>query len=332
MLISQPNNSSLPFERSSSVSSVASEDNHKFEHSAETDCLTVIKPLSESNFPVFLVSSSHMKKYCVMKVFPYENNAISPFYLREARLFHFSHPNIVSMPHIEDKDFLFHEDEPTTVSYILTEYACYGDFLSAATVYRIPFHDKLLRTYFHQLIEGLEYLHSKGIAHLDIKPENLLMDEDYTLKITDFDLSYMKSDGNVQTRGTKNYRAPEIFNQCCQDPEAADVYSAGIVLFMLKCGGVLPYYEEPPMKGPDLAVMKEDHPEMFWETHCRHGDKLPSFFNEDFRSLFLGMTKFNPEERATISQVKSSKWYNGDIYSRDELREFMKGRFDIIDS
>jgi len=329
MLINQANNNSLFLERSLSISSVASEDIHKFEHSPETDCLTIIKPLSESNFPVFLVSSSHMKKHCVMKVFPYENNSISSYYLREARLFHFQHPSIVSMPHIEDKDFLIHEEEPTTVSYILTEYACYGDFLTAATIHRIPFHDKLLRTYFHQLIEGLEYLHSKGIAHLDIKPENLLIDEDYALKITDFDLSYMKSDGAVQTRGTKNYRAPEIFTQTCQDPEAADVYSAGIVLFMLKCGGSLPYYEEP-QGNIDLAIMKEDHPQIFWETHCRYGDKLASFFSEDFKSLFMAMVKFDPEQRATISEVKNSKWYNGEVYAPEELQEFMKGRFDNI--
>lgn len=261
-----------------------------------------------------------------MKVFQWENGAQSPSYRKEVRFGVMNHPNIISISYFQDKERFTYNHQHTTVSYALMEYAKYGDFLTASTKSMIPFHDKLLRTYFHQLIDGLEYLHSKGAAHLDIKPENLLIGDDYKLKIADFDLSYMQQDGQVCTRGTQNFRAPELFNFNCKDPQAADVYSAGIVLFFLKTRGTLPYSEEPT-GGVDLAVLKEDDPQMFWDTHCRWGDMDPTFFSKDFRSLFISMTKFDPSERATIQDIKESNWYQGSVYTSEELIDFLQGRF-----
>ena len=75
---------------------------------------------------------------------------------------------------------------------------------------------KLARTYFRQLIDGLEYLHSQGVRHLDLKLENLLIGDDYQLKIIDFDLSYMSGDTQILTRGSKFYRAPELRASQCR--------------------------------------------------------------------------------------------------------------------
>lgn len=70
--------------------------------------------------------------------------------------------------------------------------------------------EKLARTLFHQIVNGLEYLHSKDIAHLDLKPSNIFIDDSYNLKIGDFDCSSMKGEGSSRTsRGTKDFRAPE---------------------------------------------------------------------------------------------------------------------------
>ena len=62
------------------------------------------------------------------------------------------------------------------------EYAKHGDFFDALITHRVPFNETLIRTYFHQLIDAMDALHSKGAAHLDIKLENLLIGDDYTLK------------------------------------------------------------------------------------------------------------------------------------------------------
>mmetsp|Transcript_11359 Transcript_11359/g.9772 ORF Transcript_11359/g.9772 Transcript_11359/m.9772 type:complete len:100 (-) Transcript_11359:543-842(-) len=96
------------------------------------------------------------------------------------------------------------------------EYAPYGDLFDCMEKAQIHRDEKLVRTYFHQLIEGLEYLHTNKIAHLDLKCENLLLTKDYKLKIADFDCSRMEGDSHVRTLGTLNYRAPEIKSGNCK--------------------------------------------------------------------------------------------------------------------
>mmetsp|Transcript_25302 Transcript_25302/g.22322 ORF Transcript_25302/g.22322 Transcript_25302/m.22322 type:complete len:80 (+) Transcript_25302:447-686(+) len=76
-----------------------------------------------------------------------------------------------SLRHNKEGKFLF--------NYILLEHAMYGN-LSKINSYQAAHNDeKLVRTYFQQLINGLEYLHTNGVSHLDIKTVNLLIGKDY---------------------------------------------------------------------------------------------------------------------------------------------------------
>eukprot|EP01018_Ginkgo_biloba_P025002 Gb_27822 [translate_table: standard] len=72
------------------------------------------------------------------------------------------------------------------------------------------------RRYFQQLIDAVDYCHSKGVYHRDLKPENLLLDSQGNLKISDFGLSALpqqvREDGLLHTTcGTPNYVAPEDY-------------------------------------------------------------------------------------------------------------------------
>lgn len=85
------------------------------------------------------------------------------------------------------------------------------------------------------MLDAVEYIHDRELYHLDIKLENVLLGEDFMLKLIDFDASYHKTkDFEIKSKGTENYRAPEIISSKCKDPAAADVYSLGILLFLVK--------------------------------------------------------------------------------------------------
>jgi len=309
----------------SSLGSLEAIPNEK--HRSDYDDLTTIKTLYDAKFAVYLVFSPHHKQYYALKVFPWEGDDASSYFLREARFHKFHHPNVISIPHFTYEHEAFYDDTPVKVSYMLMEYAKYGDFFNAIVRYKIPFNETLVRTYFHQLIDGLEYLHTNGAAHLDVKLENLLIGDTGLLKLADFDLSYLAEDGEVKTRGTKNFRAPELLARTCKDPQAADIYSAGIVLFLLKTKGNLPYLEEKPQKGVDMASLKDTDPALFWDKHCHLLGKNASYFSHEFKALFLAMTNFDQNKRPTISQIKSSVWYNGPTYSKKEVAAYLKEQF-----
>lgn len=178
--------------------------------------------------------------------------------------------------------------------------------------------EKMVRTFFHQLLEGVEYLHSKGVSHLDLKPENVLLGADFNLKIIDFDAAYKKGDPHILSRGTRNYRAPEIRNETCMDPEASDIYSMGIILFVLMTGS-LPYIEGKIINDLDLEKLLRDEDEKFWEFHANIGQNNLKLI-QSFRELFLSMVKEDCVERATLIDIKRSQWYMGPIYTHDELK------------
>jgi len=211
-------------------------------------------------------------------------------------------------------------------SYLLLELAPYGDFYELIRERKVPFDEKMLRTFFHQLIEGLEYLHSQGVAHLDLKPENLLLGENFLLKIADFDYSYVEGDEETEVIGTKNYRAPEVLNNTCTKYSATDVFSTAVILFGMKCGGVLPFIEEL-FEGINFFELLHQDQELFWRKHIDIQKKKNSFFDADFRELFFMMTKPNPDERANLSDIKNSKWYRGPILSQNEISAILKPYF-----
>ena len=210
------------------------------------------------------------------------------------------------------------------------EYAKNGDLFEALMTLQVSFNETLIRTYFHQMLEGLEALHAIDAAHLDLKLENILLDKKFVAKITDFDLSYMPEDKEINSKGTENYRAPEIINDCCKNAQAADIYSAGIMLFLMKTGGRLPFKERDLYNGVNMKELLELNPKMFWKKQCEFLGKEESFFSQDFKRLFSSMVQRCPENRATLEEVKTSEWINKETYSEEELFTYMCGRFDFL--
>jgi serine/threonine protein kinase len=288
-----------------------------------------IKTLFEAKISVNLVLLPSTNQQVALKIFQYNQDRISDYFLNEIRFSNLHHNNIISITHY---DILIETPTPnrkkkTKSSQIFMEYAPYGDLFELINTIKAVFDEKLTRTYFHHIIDGLDYLHSNGVAHLDIKPENLLIGDNFQMKITDFDLSYCKGDGFIQSYGTCDYRPPELLHGKCEDPFAADIFSAGIILFYMMTQGVLPQSENDYKRNLSLYDLLIYNNSIFWECHTAALRKDPKFFSEDFRELFNSMTLDKPEQRANISDIKKTNWYKGEIYTADELRHLMADYF-----
>ena len=110
--------------------------------------------------------------------------------------------------------------------------------------------EEMAKDVFKQVLTGLKYLHSKGVCHRDIKPQNLYITKsDSRVLILDYNVAKQRSeDGELHMRtktGTAAFSAPEIIGAACLNPytEKVDVWSAGVVLFML-LSGHLPFLSE----------------------------------------------------------------------------------------
>ncbi|KFK27027.1 hypothetical protein AALP_AA8G324700 [Arabis alpina] len=159
--------------------------------------------------------------------------------------------------------------------------------------------EDVARVYFQQLISAVDFCHSRGVYHRDLKPENLLLDEEGNLKVTDFGLSafteHLKQDGLLHTTcGTPAYVAPEVILKKGYDGAKADLWSCGVILFVL-LAGYLPFQDD------NLVNM--------YRKIYRGDFKCPGWLSSDARRLVTKLLDPNPNTRITIDKVMDSSWF-----------------------
>jgi serine/threonine-protein kinase len=194
---------------------------------------------------------------------PYELPTILERFKREAQAAgSLHHPNIVAIyDYGEDDRHAFIAMECVTGRSL-------RDHIVAG--YRPEFRD--FPEVIEQLLEGLDYSHSRGVVHRDLKPANLLVSESGVVKISDFGIarletSHLTSVGEVM--GTPFYMAPEQFRGEHTD-ERTDIYAAAVITYEVLCG-------RRPFQGLASALMKqvlEDEPEPPSRHEPRIGPEL----------------------------------------------------------
>jgi serine/threonine protein kinase len=99
------------------------------------------------------------------------------------------------------------------------------------------------RFFLHQMLDSLEYMHNKRVVHRDLKLENILIDDQLNLKVADFGFACYKSIDTLKSyRGTMTYMAPEIKEGKQYKGTEVDVFSIGVILFII-VQGIFPFKE-----------------------------------------------------------------------------------------
>lgn len=185
-----------------------------------------------------------------------------------------------------------------TKIFIILEFVTGGELFDKI-VHQGRLSENEARRYFHQLIDAVDYCHSKGVCHRDLKPENLLLDSQANLKISDFGLSALpqqtRADGLLHTTcGTPNYVAPEVLGSRGYTGSVADVWSCGVICFVLMAG-FLPFDE------PDLPTLyrKVNDAEF----------SFPTWFSPGAKSLIHKILEPDPQKRVTISNIRNDDWF-----------------------
>jgi serine/threonine protein kinase len=122
--------------------------------------------------------------------------------------------------------------------YISMEYCHNGDLFELVKR-NGKINESLVKYIFGQVLNGVEFLHSKaGVAHLDLKLENILIGNHYELKLCDFGFFEETKSRVCKNRGTHGYRAPETYFESNEGYEGtrADIFSLGVILFIMIFG------------------------------------------------------------------------------------------------
>lgn len=148
-----------------------------------------------------------------------------------------------------------------------------------------PYSDEQCRTWFRDLILGIEYLHAQGVVHRDIKPDNCLLTSDDVLKVVDFGVSEMFEKHSemytAKSAGSPAFLPPELCVAKHGDVsgKAADIWSMGVTLYCLRYGHI-PFEKESVLElydsiRTDEVKYDEEHDEAFLDLMRRILEKDP---------------------------------------------------------
>ena len=234
--------------------------------------------ISNESVAIKVIHKDHIKREGLMQQIKREISVMSLV----------RHPNIVELKEVmATKGKIF----------FVMEYVKGGELF--AKVAKGKLKEELARKYFQQLVSAIDFCHSRGVSHRDLKPENLLLDDNEDLKVSDFGLSALPeqlwNDGLLHTQcGTPAYVAPEVLRKKGYDGAKADIWSCGVILFVL-LSGYLPFQAENVMK-MYRKVFKAEY-------------EFPPWFSTDAKQLISKLLVSDPEKRISIPEIMQNPWF-----------------------
>ncbi|XP_066249817.1 SNF-related serine/threonine-protein kinase-like isoform X1 [Euwallacea similis] len=197
------------------------------------------------------------------------------------------HPNVVRLYEVIDT---------ATKLYLILEWGDGGDLYEYIIRHEQGLPEDKAKDYFRQIVRAIAYCHQLHVVHRDLKPENVVFFKKLgAVKLTDFGFSNKFCPGQkLETScGSLAYSAPEILLGDSYDAPAVDVWSLGVILYMLVCGQA-PFQEA---NDSETLTMIMD---------CKYN--VPPHVSAECRDLISRMLVRNPEKRATLKEISSHLW------------------------
>ncbi|XP_061781563.1 serine/threonine-protein kinase SIK3 homolog isoform X2 [Nerophis lumbriciformis] len=195
------------------------------------------------------------------------------------------HPHIIR---------LYQVMETERMIYLVTEYASGGEIFDHLVAHG-RMAEKDARKKFKQIVAAVHFCHCRNIVHRDLKAENLLLDHNLNIKIADFGFSNLFSRGQLLKTwcGSPPYAAPELFEGKEYDGPKVDIWSLGVVLYVLVCGAL-------PFDGSTLQNLR---------ARVLSGKfRIPFFMSTDCEYLIRHMLVLEPSRRLSMEQICKNKW------------------------
>ena len=252
---------------------------------------------------VYLVKSIENGEKYAAKV--YDN--YSKYYFNEIdalnNLSSLNHENIV---HIKEygEEYIINDGikEQNKKQYILLDYLPNKDLFYYIFLSH-EFNEKKAISIFNKIAKAVEKCHEKGICHMDLKLENILLNENNEPVLCDFGFSIQNNYTNLtEYFGTKHYDAPEILKKIPYNGIKSDIFSLGVILFTLLFG-CFGFGEASSCNGLYKLIIRKKY-DKYWEEieKCIGKDKI-NITSPQVRKLYLKMVAYSPNERPLIKDI-----------------------------
>ena len=200
-----------------------------------------------------------------------------------------------------------------TTFYIFMDYCAKGELFNYIVKKRHLSEEKSA-FFYYQLVNGIEYIHKKGVCHRDLKPENLLLTEKMKIKIIDFGLSNYFTGNLLETPcGSPCYASPEMVIGNKYNGFCIDIWSSGIILYAMLCG-YLPFEESE----------NDEYNEILFRNIVECNIEYPTeFVTPIAKDLLKKILVKDPKKRITIEEIKQHNFYlMGEILYKQTFESF----------
>jgi len=216
--------------------------------------------------------------------------------------------------------------ETSEVYHIVLELAEGGELFDII-ISMGKFSEDECRYYFHQLVDGMEHLHSVGYSHRGLKTENILLDKQYNLVIAGFGEASGR-DKNTTKIGPENYMAPEVLRGDNYQGKVFDIFGMGIILFMMNTAWFP--FDSASSKDYFYGYFCVNKQYNFWKRHSSQKEYGENHYSKEFKDLVNQLLAYNPTHRLTLSEIKEHPWYNGTLPTQDEIETSFTERKQIL--
>lgn len=167
-----------------------------------------------------------------------------------------------------------------------------------------------------------------------MKPENLLLDRDYVLKITDLGfaapIAGRDGSGLLQTQlGTASYMAPEIHLGKEYEGSRVDLFASAIILFVILTQR--PPFTSANPQDPHYRLIAAGRANLFWQAHAE-AENGEDIYTAEFKDLFEKMMTLNPANRPTLEEIYAHPWMQGTVPTEDAVRQDFAVRKSLVDA
>ncbi len=287
----------------------------------------ILQKLGEGFSSNVYICKFQNKEYAV-KILKNNPNSKS-FYEKEISILKKMNNNyITNLITYGNSKFEFDKNSISNNYYIVLDLGKKGELFNYILYPKKGFSESQTRYIFNQILKGVKSIHDNGIVHLDLKIENIILDEFYNLKISDFGLSIDNNDKQLINifQGSEKYKAPEIILKKPFNGIYADIFSLGVTLFVILTGN----YPFKSARKYDICYSNiiKGKIENYWfllkkKIFEDNDNNLPS---EEFRDLFIKMIQFEPNNRISINDIFSHPWMNKNFSTKDEIVKEFKNR------